>query len=178
MNIKIKQLLIRTKKTTESVIFGKTLTFAITTIYYTSPASSVLVHIAFGMYHDPTIFAVSSNGVVVDKVRVQQKLRNPITDGYDAYVDIHLTAANPYVIRGIDANDFNIVTPPTVSAVETGFSVTSIDCKSGISCNKDIYTLDGGKVFEPKLQLSGKKIQMVDQTGAIKSEVDLSPLIP
>ena len=161
-----------------SGIFGKTLTFAITTGYYTSSGSSVLAHIAFGMDHEPTIFAISSNGVVVDKVRVQQKIRDPITDGYDAYVDIHLTTAQPYNIRGIEANYFNIVTPPTVSEVETGFTVTSIDCKSGISCNKDINTPDGGKAFEPKLQLSGKKIQMVDQTGAIKSEVDLSSLIP
>ena len=79
-----------------SGIFGKTLTFGITTQYYTSQASSVLVHIAFGMGHDPTIFAVSSNGVVVDKVRVQQKSRNPLTNGYDAYVDIHLATAQPY----------------------------------------------------------------------------------
>ena len=154
------------------------MTFAITTGYYTSSGSSVLAHIAFGMDHEPTIFAISSNGVVVDKVRVQQKIRDPITDGYDAYVDIHLATAQPYKIHGIEANYFNIVTPPTVSGVETGFTVTSIDCKSGISCNKNINTPDGGKAFEPKLQLSGKKIQMVDQTGAIKSEVDLSPLIP
>ena len=92
--------------------------------------------------------------------------------------DFGQATAQPYNIRGIEANYFNIVTPPTVSEVETGFTVTSIDCKSGISCNKDINTPDGGKAFEPKLQLSGKKIQMVDQTGAIKSEVDLSSLIP
>lgn len=158
--------------------FGKTLTFAIDTEYYTWQGSSVLVHIAFGMSGFSTIFVISSSSIVVDKVRVQQKLRNPITDGYDAYVDIHLTKAQPYFIRGIDANYFNIVTPSTVAEIETGFSVTSVDCKSGITCNKDIYTSDGGKAFEPKLQLSGKKIQMVDQTGAIKSEVDLSSLIP